>query len=199
MLVSTSKILNGHTPLSSNIVLRHLTVAQPRGALPGGFTQEALSEWAANFWNPDDVKYVDLYSHKISKPCASWLKTHPYPSSELARAFLGSKSFLPERLLLTPFSYPNISLPDGQIPIGHEFLLWTVVVNSPHEMILEWSILGKVHGCTMVAVDPGLCKVYHGNCLKFQVGYQAITLHAWYAQRLLLGMVHNLEQRMTTN
>ena len=78
--------------------------------------------------------------------------------------------------------------------MGEQFLLWKVVVSSPHEMILEWSVRGKALGCTMVAFDPSLRKVYHGNCLKFEPGSTPTAIHAWYAQTLLGGMVQKLEK-----
>ena len=165
-----------------------------RGALAGGFSREALHEWASNFWKEDTVKFADLYSHKVTPKCASWLNVHSDPSSQLARAFYGSWVFLPERLLLTPFSYPHVTLPNGKIREGQQFLLWKVVVDSPHEMILEWSVHGKALGCTMVAFDPSLRKVYHGNCLKFEPGSMPTAIHAWYAQALLGGMVQVLER-----
>lgn len=164
-----------------------------RGALAGGFSKEALQEWASNFWKEDSVKFVDLYSQKVTPKCATWLNDHSGPSSQLTRAFFGSWVFLPERLLLTPFSYPHVTLPDGKIRNGQQFLLWKVVVDSPHEMILEWSVRGKALGCTMVAFDPSLRKVYHGNCLKFETGSTPNAIHAWYAQTLLGSMVQALE------
>jgi hypothetical protein len=164
-----------------------------RGALAGGFTQEALHQWAIRHWKDDDVKYVDLFSCKINDQCANWLNDHPYPSSEITRAFFGSYWFLPERILLSSICYPHVRLPKGPIRQGQKFLLWTVVVDSPHEKILEWQIGGtSIGGATMVAFDPTLRKVYHGNCIKFKVGSIGAELHKWYAQRLLHGMVNKL-------
>jgi hypothetical protein len=99
-------------------------------------------------------------------------------------------------MLLTPFCFADSTLPhkDEKIPRGQKFLLWTVVVDSPHEMILEWSVRGRSLGCTMVAFDPSLRKVYQGNCLKFDPDSFSTKLHTWYAQHLLDGMVQKLEQ-----
>jgi hypothetical protein len=167
-----------------------------RGALAGGFTKESLQGWARDFWKEENVRFVDLHSQKVSSQCSDWLNVHPNPSSQLARAFYGSIQFLPERMLLTPFCYSNSTLPhkDEKIQLGHQFLLWKVVVDSPHEMILEWSVNGKGLGCTMVAFDPSLRKVYQGNCLKFEPNSISTKLHTWYAQLLLGGMVQQLEQ-----
>lgn len=167
-----------------------------RGALAGGFTKEALQGWAQDFWNEEHVQFVDLYSQKVSSQCSAWLNVHPNPSSQLVRAFYGSIQFLPERMLLTPFCYADCTLPkkDAKIQRGQKFLLWTVVADTPHEMILEWSVGGKSLGCTMVAFDPCLRKVYQGNCLKFEPDSFSTKVHTWYAQLLLSGMVHKLEQ-----
>ena len=170
-----------------------------RGALAGGFSKESLKGWASNFREQkQEASFVDLYSQKVSPQCASWLNTHSHPSTQLTKALFGSNRFVPERILLTPFSYHHRKLPttlDDKIKIGQRFLLWTVVVDSPHEMILEWKVgSGKVGGYTMVAFDPSLRKVYQGNCLTFQPSSAGTRLHAWYAQFLLGGMIQHLEQ-----
>jgi hypothetical protein len=165
-----------------------------RGALAGGFSKESLKAWASNF-GEKEASFVDLYSQKVSPQCASWLKTNSRPSTQLIKSFFGSIRFVPERILLTPFWYHHRKLPTlDKIEIGQRFLLWTVVVDSPHEMILEWKVGSQVGGYTMVAFCPSLRKVYQGNCLTFQPGSTSASAHAWYAEFLLGGMIQHLEQ-----
>lgn len=174
-----------------------------RGALSGGFSKGALQNWATNHWKEKSSQkpYVDLYNQRITKECASWLDSHPHPSSELAKAFFGSIRFVPERCVLTPTNYQQSRLLD-EFTMGTKFLQWTVVSDTPHEMILTWSA-GSIRGCTSVAFDPSLRRVYHGNCLNSKANSSSlvqalIPLHQAYAQFLLVGMMDKLEGQVAS-
>ena len=165
-----------------------------RGAISGGFNEAGLKKWAKQHWGlieDDDHLFVDLHHADISKQCSSWLDQHPHPSSELARAFFGSNSFRYERILLSPFFYspelPNTFQPHSQ------FLAWTVVSQTPHEIIFEWKFSSKAKGCTMVAFDPTLSRVYQGNGLPTIPASLLIQFHDMYSTFLLKGMVEHLE------
>ncbi len=193
-----------------------------RGALPGGFSREALQQWAMNEWGNSNTRkrgqqqrrgelqqvhehhlpYVDLFSQKISPECVDYLndsdtdnqqKRRRHPSSELTECFFSSKHFLPERFVLTfLFSLFGSSLPQTQTSTpkpqsltstsndtvtittmpssfvtGTKYLAWTVASQSPLEVICTWQFnfnSFNVKGCTMIAYDPLLRRVYHGNC-----------------------------------
>mmetsp|Transcript_58553 Transcript_58553/g.174347 ORF Transcript_58553/g.174347 Transcript_58553/m.174347 type:complete len:219 (-) Transcript_58553:65-721(-) len=182
-----------------------------RGALAGGFNKEALRRWAALEWGEsswsdfddevtDGAPYTDLFSRAITKECSSWLNSNPRPSSVLGRSFFGSSSFAPERTVLTPFfsgSRGTLSVPT-RFDVGEKFLAWTVAVRSPHELICTWSIGGAARGCTMVAFDPALKKVFHGSAVesstKRNIVFQTmLPMHVRYSQFLLAGMADHLE------
>jgi hypothetical protein len=193
-----------------------------------GISKGELQNWAANHWkeetttsnsNNAETLYVDLYHQPISKECSAWLvgdddgshhhQDHQYPSSELARCFFGSIRFVPERLVLAPlmlYRQLSLKLPDDASVlqrVGSKFLLWEVASATPHQMILTWSFgtWSSVRGCTLVAFDPSLRRVYHGNCLHPKSTNNChrlflsvmIPLHQMYAQFLLVGMMHKLE------
>lgn len=168
-----------------------------RGALSGGFSKGSLQNWAVNHWNesPNETTYVDLYNERVTNECSAWLASHPHPSSELAKAFFGSICFFPERIILTPI-FGNSQLPID-LQMGSNFLAWQVVSDTPHEMILSWNF-GSLRGCTFVAFDPSLRRVYHGNCLDSKANNSwsvnaMIPFHQAYAKFLLAGMVKKLE------
>lgn len=169
-----------------------------RGALSGGFSEGSLRNWAFNHWNksPNDTIYVDLYNERVTTECSSWLASHPHPSSELAKAFYGSVRFVPERLILAPM-YGNSQLPTD-LKKGSKFLVWEVVSDTPHEMILSWNFGSVLRGCTVVAFDPSLRRVYHGNCLDSKandswLANASIPFHQAYAKFLLADMAKKME------
>ncbi len=172
------------------------------GALPGGFSKEALSQWAHLTWkNEDDSShtsngrlnrrrntmsydeddldgqqrhYVDLFSEKISLECTEYLKHQIHPSSDLTKCFFGSYRFLPERCVLTPFFHNHSTLPNI-FSSSTRFLAWTVKVDTPLETICTWEFYG-FRGCTMVGFDPSLRRVYHGNCIHFSATKSALFI-----------------------
>lgn len=175
------------------------------GALPGGFSKEALQQWANQQWknksfnnNDENEHYVDLFSHKLTMECTNYLNNHDqHPSNQLAQCFFGSYRFLPERLLLSPF-YKTYSLP-STFRINEQYLAWRVQVQSPLEIICSWQINTNIKGCTMIAYDPVLRKVYHGNCIHSSATQNGLfrsvvePVHVKYAQFLLVGMVQEIE------
>lgn len=74
-------------------------------------------------------------------------------------------------------------------------------MNAPLELICSWGVeRHDIKGCTMLAFDPSLGKVYHGNCINVQMqrlqGHELrhfMKLHVRYAKFLLGGMVGELE------
>jgi hypothetical protein len=189
--------------------------------LPGGFSADGLREWATltdfgadgyEHQTRQDIRrrkleydrYADLFSKRLSDGCNNNLACHACPSDLLGRAFFGSRSFMAERLFLSALNsvfrmYPEGAtiLPD-QFNVNDRYLQWRVSVKSPLEIIYTYQI-GGLHfrGCTMLAYDPSLRRVYHGNCIdtadervKSSFG---VRVHARYAEFLLDGMVRDLE------
>ena len=173
-----------------------------KGALAGGFTKEGLQQFGKRLWNEkqddrDRNPYSDLFYDKISVPCSTWLDSHNDPSAEIAKAFFSSRRFYPERMLMTPFLYDKMHVPEFRE--GDKFLAWEVISKSPLELICSWN-LGKVQGLTTVAFDPKLRRLYHGNCIDFDTAdsrvFQALLpLHCHYAKFLLGGMKDVLEKK----
>ena len=164
---------------------------------------------------PDDERkhpYVDLFSKKVSDNASNYIiaksQTH-FPSDVLGRAFFGSSNFMGEKMVLSSlnslFSLYHVdaatTLPK-EFRVKDQFLLWQVVVKSPFELILSYEIETlKFRGLTMLAFDPSLRKVYHGNCIdvreeRIQKGFfpkKGVQLHVAYAKFLLDGMTDELE------
>jgi hypothetical protein len=195
------------------------------GALAGGFTSEALQQWAIHHFNTDtngklkqnkregkreneneneSIAYVDLFSEPISNECVTYLNNQKHPSSELVKSFFGSSQFLPQRMLITPF-FEHSQLPDV-FSLGTQYLPWTVAVQSPLETICTYERTFKftnvkVRGCTMIAYDPKLRRVYHGNCIESSAATQSnifrimTPMHVKYARMLLSGMVQDIEAK----
>ena len=199
--------------------------------LPGGFSSDGLREWAClNNFGADDhstitgqemrrrrrkvaddeskLPYVDLFSTKISDSTSKHLIAHQSPSDLLGRAFFSSKSFMGERILLSSlntlfslYSSEATTIPTEFKP-NTQYLNWTVSSSSSLELICVYNIERlNVRGCTMMAFDPSLRKVYHGNCIDIAEGRiqgyipeAGIQLHCKYAQLLLDGMADELEQ-----
>mmetsp|Transcript_1918 Transcript_1918/g.2336 ORF Transcript_1918/g.2336 Transcript_1918/m.2336 type:complete len:198 (+) Transcript_1918:59-652(+) len=169
------------------------------GALAGGFSREALQQWSMQEWNDKHSPYSDLLSQKVSTASIDYLNEHPHPSSELAKFFFKSVPFAPERIILTPFRYQHSALPNI-FTEGTKYLFWTVRVHTPLEIILRWQLNG-IDGCTMIAYDPQIKRVYHGNSIHSSVTknnvFRALTpLHVQYAKLLLSGMVQELESNI---
>ena len=215
--------VNFTAPLTKNLhfsqsILNQQLRRTSRGALPGGYSKEGLKYWASEYWNPLKTQskrrrshrehheipyYCDLYSHRVSNESINWLEEQSNPSAHLTRAFFGSTHFAPERVLLTLLykgqSKCNRELDELYFNKEDQYLAWTVQVNAPYELILTYD-LGFMRGCTMIAFDPSLRKVYHGNCIDIDADHLspiwgiAIGLHQWYANFLLKGMVLQLEK-----
>merc|ERR1712038_315565 len=100
--------------------------------------------------------------------------------------------------------------------VGTQYLGWTVAAQSPLEIICTWQFSATIKGCTMIAYDPVLQRVYNGNCLypsasiskedenrkksieswsNFLGRSILIPLHTYYAEFLLSGMVKEVERR----
>lgn len=191
--------------------------------LPGGFTSDGLKHYCLlSNYGQDSLEqlksqevrrrrrqlddetnqpYVDLFSKRISNECNDHLKSQANPSDTLARAFFGSKHFMPERMILTPIHLlsgeSSTSIPSS-FQLKDRFLQWTAVSKTPLEVILSWQV-SSVRGVTMLAFDPALHKVYHGNCINIKeealdrpLAANGIRLHKLYAQFLLDGMVGEL-------
>mmetsp|Transcript_10096 Transcript_10096/g.15655 ORF Transcript_10096/g.15655 Transcript_10096/m.15655 type:complete len:223 (-) Transcript_10096:8-676(-) len=202
--------------------------AWARNTLPGGFTSDGLKHYGllTNFGQEsleqlksqevrrrrrqldDDTNqpYVDLFSKSISDECSDYLKSQASPSDVLARAFFGSKHFMPERMILTPIHLlsdeSSTSIPSS-FQVKDRFLQWTVVCKSPLELILSWQV-SNVKGVTMLAFDPALRKAYHGNCINITekaldrpLAATGLQLHKQYAHFLLDGMVKHLPSTKT--
>lgn len=158
--------------------------------------------------DPSSLPYVDLFSQSISKECCDYLTHQPSVSGLLGKAFFGSRRFLPEKYFLTAtnsvFSlYPNTATSSSEFQLNDRYLQWKVTLNAPLELICSWGIEKyDIKGCTMMAFDPSLRKVYHGNCVNITMqtleGFEfrhVTRLHALYAKFLLGGMVDELESR----
>ncbi len=195
--------------------------ALSRGALPGGFTEEGLQNYAKFHWKgnmnggggggkrarrsdeeddgPDEgVLYTDLFSHKISPECSGWLDSHEDPSGALGKAFFGSPRFIPERIVMSPLFYKHTRLLDS-FKEQERFLAWKVISKSPLELICEWNLGNMTKGLTMLAFDPPLRRIYHGNCVdrltsQNKIFEAFIPLHDQYANYLLRGMGDALEK-----
>mmetsp|Transcript_13823 Transcript_13823/g.16709 ORF Transcript_13823/g.16709 Transcript_13823/m.16709 type:complete len:222 (+) Transcript_13823:14-679(+) len=194
-----------------------------RGALGGGFNEEDLRRWfiqeTSNIGNEqrrnrtrrinsvinettnsNDEVFADMFSHRVSPTCATWLDGRPHPSSEMARAYFGSSRFAPEHVIMRPFFSQHSSLPP-KFEINTKFMVWDTKVVSPYELICTWRMpSSSIHGCTMVGFDPMSRKVYHGNCLSTEWISSArflLPLHEKYAQFLMHGMVNHLEKLST--
>lgn len=172
------------------------------GALAGGFTSEALQQWAAHHWDDKNEPYADLFYRKASPASIEYLNAQKHPSSELTKCFFTSNHFTPERLIISPL-FPNRTknLPEVFF-LNEQYLAWTVVVQTPLELICTWQLNETVKGCTMIAYDPSLRRVYNGNCIHSSVTnnriYQALLpFHTKYANLLLSGMTQELDKRAT--
>lgn len=127
------------------------------------------------------------------------LENHSHPSSTVSRALFQSKPFAAERFLLSALGK------NSELPLvfkrGESFLFFKAEDVSPHEMILTWK-LGSSRGCTMLAVDPRLRKVYLGSGIEkadYHQGFlfQRVMLpfHLFYSNLLMKGIVEGLEQQ----
>ena len=170
-----------------------------KGALAGGFSREGLEEYAKGLWETDSDVITDLSSRKVTLQCSQWLEAHDDTSGELAKAYFGSKNFLPERILISPFFLQQRHLPEFREK--DRFLAWDVTLKAPLEVICSWDN-GRFKGLTMMAFDPKLHRVYHGNslCVNDQTSETLLfsfmnQFHARYAEYLLDGMSNTLEQR----
>lgn len=193
MVMNIRRRLSNHPRETIQESYRYLGATNSRGAIAGGFTRQALLNFAQNHWNmpnissisnsrrrsfPDNNEsapyYSDLFSHKVSIECSNWIEKRTHPSVTLARSFFGSWRFLPERILLTPLLFVLGSgtassclkkLESNPFSVKDTHLVWTVEVQALHELILHYTS-GSVRGLTTVAFDPALRKVYHGNCIE---------------------------------
>ena len=76
-------------------------------------------------------------------------------------------------------------------------------MKAPLELICSYQIERlNFRGCTMLAYDPALKKVYHGNCIDFaeqriqgMILKTSFEIHKRYAEFLLADMVSTLERR----
>jgi len=111
-----------------------------------------------------------------------------------------------EKYLLTAMNsvfslYPDRALVLPAFHIDDRYLQWRVTMNASLELICSWELESyNVKGCTMVAFDPTLRKVYHGNCinvpakrLEGNLFRHPMRMHLYYAKFLLNGMVNELE------
>jgi hypothetical protein len=202
-----------------------------KAILPGGFTADGLREWAVlnDFGATDncgtsptsqdmrrrkrqlvDEPYVDLFARRVSDECSQYLSQHPSPSDELGRAFFGSTNFMVERMILSSLNSLFSLYPEGTstLPtvfgLNDQYLQWKVTMKAPLELICSYHIDRlNFRGCTMLAYDPALKKVYHGNCIDFaeqrieqgMILKTSFEIHKKYAEFLLAGMVSTLERR----
>ena len=210
--------------------IRKKTTINNLSTLSGGFDADHLREWAmlTNFGSndidsitgqeirkrkrqiPEDenkLPYVDLFSTKISSECSKYISNQHSPTDVLGRAFFGCNSFRAEKMLLntmnTLFSlYPtNATTLPSVFNMRDQYLSWKVTSLAPSEIILSYNIESlRFRGATMLAYDPSLRKVYHGNCIdvtnermKGFIPELAIQMHVKYAESLLHGMVEELE------
>jgi hypothetical protein len=189
--------------------------------LPGGFSAAGLREWATvtNFGTEgyenqtrqdirtrklDYNRYADLFSKRVSDGCCNFLSGHASPSNILGRAFFGSRSFKAERVLLSSLNSVFRTYPEGstilpeQFNLNDRYLYWKASLISPLETIFTYQI-DRLHlrGCTMLAYDPTLKKVFHGNCIDIAEdrvqSSLGVRMHVGYAKYLLAGMVRELE------
>lgn len=200
-----------------------------QGALPGGFSKESLQQWATLHWSEsiiDDSRssrqrqrqiiqnqqqevdtnklpYVDLFSKRLSNESIEYLNRQKYPSNELLSCFFGSKYFTLERMLLSPFYFNQKKKTPLELRLNDQYLVWSIKVHSPLEIICTWELNDNVKGCTMIAYDPSLRKVYHGNCINSTINQSGLfrllllPAHEKYAQLLLNGMVEEIERSST--
>lgn len=92
-----------------------------------------------------------------------------------------------------------------ELKMNDQYLAWKVRSHSPLEIICSWKITNTIKGFTMIAYDPQLRKVYHGNCIHVSdevknsglFRYVMIHLHVKYASLLLQGMVEEIEKKST--
>ena len=193
------------------------------GALPGGFSKESLQQWSIQTWKEEDNNktndslqiddpYVDLFSQSISTNSIEYLNNSKvFPSNQLLSCFFTSKYFLPERIILTPFLYNDTTVrttgsnETTEFKMNDQYLAWKVKSHSPLEIICSWKITNTIKGFTMIAYDPQLRKVYHGNCMhvldEVKISglflHVIIPLHVRYARLLLHGMVEEIEKKST--
>ena len=207
-----------------------------KGSLAGGFTREGLETYAKQLWGKKDQKEVedddddenvvitDLYSTKLSLPCARWLEEHDDTSSEMANSYFGSKQFFLERIILTFILLPNkqhcrnfnhnesqttttttlTTLPKT-FHLHHHFLVWKVTSKTPLELICSWEIK-TFKGLTMFGFCPRTRRLYHGNSISFHetilsqhstIFHLLNQFHVFYAKQLLNGMATSLENKFT--
>lgn len=186
------RIVTSRSCINSKRFLSH-------GALAGGFTSEALKQWAIRQWGDQNEPYVDLFSHRVPNECIVYLNNQKHPSGELVKCFFGSNQFALERTLLSPFFFKSLKTPEV-FSINEQYLAWTVAVETPLEIICTWELNETVKGCTMIAYDPQLRKIFNGNCIHSTVTENGIfkamvPLHTKYAQFLLSGMVQEIERK----
>jgi len=196
--------------------------------LSGGYHSDNLREWAilTNFGNdvnitgqeirrrrrqiPEDenkLPYVDLFSKKVSNECSKYISNQHSPTDVLGRAFFGCNSFRAEKMLLNTMNtlssiYPtNATTLPSEFNMRDQYLHWKVTSLAPSEIILSYNIL-RFRGATMLAFDPTLRKVYHGNCIdvtngriKGHIPELAVQMHVKYVELLLNDMVDELEEQ----
>ena len=171
-----------------------------QGALPGGFSCEALSQWAVNHWCDEGEPYVDLFHKKVPQHCIEYLNSQTYPSSELTKCFFGSNKFVPERILLTQSQlFKEYTDVPTVFSIDTKYLAWTVASESPLEIICTWEF-SEMKGCTMIAYDPQLRRVYnghgiHSSATKSSLFQALVPFHRNYADLLFSGMVEEIERK----
>ena len=222
---SGSKILLRHAlsspPPSSTSTPGSVGQWSNSSTLPGGFSTDGLREWATltdfgadgyEDQTRQDIRrrkmeydrYADLFSMRVSDGCSNYLASRPSPSDVLGRAFFGSRRFTAEKIFISSLNSIFHLYPEGstilpaQFNMNDRFLHWNVSSKSPLEIIYTYQIdVFHFRGCTMLAYDPSLKKVYHGNCIdvaeervKSSLG---IRMHVHYAKYLLGGMVRELE------
>ena len=193
----------------------------------GGFSKDSLQQWAmlTEFGsdtninsqqlrrrkrrmndNHDNLPYVDLFSQRISNQCSNYLVHQPCASCLLGKAFFGSSAFQAEKYFLTAMNsifslHPKTATTMPDFQLNDRYLQWRVSMNAPLELICTWELERYgIKGNTMMAFDPSLRKVYHGNCINISIqqlgglGYShAMKLHVIYAKFLMNGMVNELE------
>lgn len=193
----------------------------------GGFSKDSLQQWAmlTEFGSDTNINgqqlrrrkrrmndnhrnlpYVDLFSQRISKQCSDYLVHQPCASCLLGKAFFGSSAFQAEKYFLTAMNsmfslHPKTATTMPDFQLNDRYLQWRVSMNAPLELICTWELERYgIKGNTMMAFDPSVRKVYHGNCINISIqqlgglGYShAMKLHVIYAKFLMNGMVNELE------
>mmetsp|Transcript_16478 Transcript_16478/g.32166 ORF Transcript_16478/g.32166 Transcript_16478/m.32166 type:complete len:248 (+) Transcript_16478:129-872(+) len=228
-----SYTLHFGTSSSSELQNLSLNTSRSKSTLPGGFSEEGLRQWCLltdfgsdGYQNltsrdlrrrrreideimedPKRLPYTDLFDKKVSKVCHDYLVAHPSPTDLLGKAFFGSRNFIAERILLTMIDpWGHTQLPEV-FNLGDKYLHWQVTMRAPLELICTWKLEQfSVKGCTMMAYDPSLKKVYHGNCFNVPHGQvdegqlikMGMQLHVKYAEFLVNGMIDELESVATT-